>query len=1452
VETLERRELLAGDVLYVSDPGTDSVQRFDANSGAYLGTLVAGESGGFHGPNGLVIDQGQLLLVNQNRDLPKAGEVLRFDPQTGNGLGKLVSYAQPGAPFSPAGIVVRDSVAYVADVGEGSPSGRVAKFDATTGEFLGDLVPQGFTGEFRPRGLVFGPDGGLYVTVSSIAASASSDPPGHVLAFDVSTSDYRVFAWNDGDGIPEAEQGEAVDLHNPVGIVFAPDGRPYVISNRNDQNVAGADENTRIVILDPITGNELSYLELDPHTHPAKNPTRLFAAAMLFGPEGKLYIPVLVESLADNSSLGAIVTYDPTTQQTSAFYANALIDQSIIHPGFLTFGQTDPATLTYLSTEPPVLYNLETSPLLLDGPLTVGHLYGGSTSGLGGRVSDVIQVSDADDIVTGATVRITTNYHSDQDQLRFSDQGAITGHWDQVTGTLTLSGRDRADAYRSALQSIFYFNSELSPNLERRTVSFTVHDSLSTSNTVTRDLLLIQEDLNALFYTVGGTPFLRYEDALLRRSLSTGVEQVVFSVPGIQEGGFVVADGSHILSVGRNSDFVCEGFCYFVSHDRGLLLQFPDADGGFRGGTTLVRDDVNEAPVDPEGVVLNGKTLYVADTRSGEAAGGAVPPGRIRRYDATTGAFLNDITTSGYGGLFHPRGLVFGPDGALYVSLFDPRVDEGGKPLNPGYGAILRIDSGSPVPVVVAFNNGDEVRDVGETPDLHNPASLVFDPDGKLYVATTSTASDGLDQIIVLDPTADTPFTEVDHIEITRASDAPLHTRSMLFGPEGKLYVSVNEPRVNDSKLGQGFLRVYDVATKNFDVFIPPNGATSAPIGYFSFGYTNPKTLAFEPPIGATPVVSSLETNLLEAPTNTTVQVSNTLEISDSDSGMLSGALVRVTTGYDDNQDVLTFTDTANINGFWNQSAGTLRLVGAATVAQYQAALRSIRFQNNSPQFVIPTLGTRTIELEVSDGNHTSSAVTREVRVSLQRGDYLFVGDQGNLGDPTDDTIKQFSIQTNNGYLGNFVTPGQVNDPGSIVFSGGHLIVANQGIDQAIDDIISRFNGKTGASLQALVSVDHPHVPFALRGIVVKNNVMYVADAGRRRILEFDATTGDFLDSFAPDGFTPEFRPRGLVFGPDGKLYVSVSSDANLAAADAPGYILRFDVGSRAYEVVAANDGDGNPTASEVPTLHNPEGIVFGPDGLLYVTSLLVDSSENGISVIDPTKKQQPRFIPLGNSVAHSLLFGPHDLLYLPINSGQDTGSIRLYDTQGNLAGNIPSSGNLIKPTYLTFAQTDPATLQYKPWHNFVNPLDVDGDGNVVPLDTLLIINELKHPTVTDSLGQSFRYRPSGGFYYDVNADGYVTPLDVLQIINYVNSQPRREAEGVDWKLSTTPMSQLQSTRSTSSPNSNAANADRFFATINVPSSNKKSTSLQRATPGCIESVLTASQPSPIRPSSSS
>ena len=311
--------------------------------------------------------------------------------------------------------------------------------------------------------------------------------------------------------------------------------------------------------------------------------------------------------------------------------------------------------------------------------------------------------------------------------------------------------------------------------------------------------------------------------------------------------------------------------------------------------------------------------------------------------------------------------------------------------------------------------------------------------------------------------------------------------------------------------------------------------------------------------------------------------------------------------------------------------------------------------------------------------------------------DVLYVSDGG------DNSVKAFDAQTG-AFLGDEVAPGAggLDGPTGILFRNpGQLVVVGQNPGLPINGNVLRYNANTGKFLDALVSSSDPNGTFAPRGIVIRDNVLYVADqqgavSPDGRIEEYNVNNGKFLGALtAPVGFSGNFNPRGgLVFGPNGDLYAALFDIDNTLT----GYVIRFDLASGTSAIIASN--------ATVPDLHRPEGLVFGPNGDLYVTGFRADANDTDkILELNPTtgglvsetnldQVGQPR------AFAQAILFGPGGQLFVPITgSGPDTGAVRSYNVATwaytNLVPPNASGGALESGFYLTFGQTNPATLAY-------------------------------------------------------------------------------------------------------------------------------------------------------------
>src|SRR5262249_6975471 len=139
---------------------------------------------------------------------------------------------------------------------------------------------------------------------------------------------------------------------------------------------------------------------------------------------------------------------------------------------------------------------------------------------------------------------------------------------------------------------------------------------------------------------------------------------------------------------------------------------------------------------------------------------------------------------------------------------------------------------------------------------------------------------------------------------------------------------------------------------------------------------------------------------------------------------------------------------------------------------------------------------------------------------------------------------------------------------------------------------ILRYDGATGAFLGAFAddkSLTNPRtILFGPDGNLYIDNKF-----GAGAVLRFDGTTGALLDTFVLTGTAGLDDPTTMVFGPDGKndgkldLYVGQGTDNS--------NILRFDGTTGAFKGVFVPSFAGG--------LHHVGGMVFGPDGNLYVVS---------------------------------------------------------------------------------------------------------------------------------------------------------------------------------------------------------------------------------------------------------
>lgn len=309
------------------------------------------------------------------------------------------------------------------------------------------------------------------------------------------------------------------------------------------------------------------------------------------------------------------------------------------------------------------------------------------------------------------------------------------------------------------------------------------------------------------------------------------------------------------------------------------------------------------------------------------------------------------------------------------------------------------------------------------------------------------------------------------------------------------------------------------------------------------------------------------------------------------------------------------------------------------------------------------------------------------------------------IGDASDNTIKRFDATTANTFQGIF-SKGGIKGPMGLIFDlAGNLIVSNQNVDTSTRGELLLLDGGTGALLKRIVANSDRNAPAVPRGIVLSGGLIYVAEFTQQnsgsqnkpllpgRLLMYRENNGQLLAAITPPAALipqDQFHPRGVVFGSDGLLYISNVPNPLTGLG---GQVLSYNPNSGAFDIFIDDvGGEGQ--------LNRPEGLVFGPDGRLYITSFRANTGDtDSIRIYDATGAFVDNIVLEVDSTrtfAQALLFGPGDMLFVPITN---TGEVRRYDistkSYTSFVPSVQAGGHLGSGWYLTFGGTNPATLEY-------------------------------------------------------------------------------------------------------------------------------------------------------------
>ncbi|ROZ72491.1 hypothetical protein EEB15_19870, partial [Ramlibacter sp. WS9] len=304
------------------------------------------------------------------------------------------------------------------------------------------------------------------------------------------------------------------------------------------------------------------------------------------------------------------------------------------------------------------------------------------------------------------------------------------------------------------------------------------------------------------------------------------------------------------------------------------------------------------------------------------------------------------------------------------------------------------------------------------------------------------------------------------------------------------------------------------------------------------------------------------------------------------DNPSLYGAKVTISGGFQAGQDVLSFTSQFGITGSFNAGTGVLTLSGTATLAQYQTALRSVKYSNSSDA---PVTGSRTVRFEVDDGTFANPLnflfSSASVNVTASNDKPVIAGLDTMLYTGAAQGLKQVIDADLT-----VADPDSASMAGASVRITGHYVLGQDVLSLvAQNGITGSFNAATGTlTLTGTASVSAYQA--ALRSVTYSNTNPTSTDVADRTVSfsvrDFSgawstAVTGTIMFAVAPviktTAGTAAYTEGGATAVVDGALTVTDLDTPTLAGATIS-ISVGFQVGDLLAFVDTANiTGSYNP-----------------------------------------------------------------------------------------------------------------------------------------------------------------------------------------------------------------------------------------------------------------------------------
>jgi sugar lactone lactonase YvrE len=660
----------------------------------------------------------------------------------------------------------------------------------------------------------------------------------------------------------------------------------------------------------------------------------------------------------------------------------------------------------------------------------------------------------------------------------------------------------------------------------------------------------------------------------------------------------LVAPGSGGLSAPHDLVLGPDGNIYVASRGTPTVVRYNGSTGKLIG--TFV-------PTGSGGVSVSHGLAFGPDGNLYVGSGGDGTNSSVLRFNGTTGAFIDTFVSAGSGGLNRTFGFVFGADGNLYVasgqtnSVMRYRGPLGASPGSPlpstgqiganfvppnsggltaptdlvfGPDGALYVTSTAANEAVLKFDGNDgafisTLVSPGEG-GLVDPRGLAFDQDGRLYVADIN--SNAVHRYDNTGQYLDDP--------VAPAASPALRPVGLAFDPQGRLLIAgrdTNSVLRYDRGVSATLSRAS--ATSISVSYATTDGTAMAGADYT--GQTG--TITFAP--GQTSRLILLATHddtLVESNETFSVQLSNPTGGTTIGTGNAT-----VTIMDDDAARQLTITDATGIEG-----DDTDHSRGALVADNPGGQFCPLTFGPDGNLYVGVTAGVGPNTIRRYDGT-TGAFMDTFVPAGLINGprDIVFRDGYLYIGNEYTDEVLRFSATTG-AFDEAFVTAGSggIDAPHGLTFGPD---ANNDGIPELYvtgrnSNTVTRYDGVTGLPVGTFVTAGSGGLTTP-EGLTFdpSQTYLYVASSSTNQVLKYNAHTGAYVGVAASAGLA---TPKDVKFGADGLLCVISASNNR---------IMRFNAsGVYVDDLVPAGSGG----------MINPYRMAFGPDGDLYVTTLGNDS----------------------------------------------------------------------------------------------------------------------------------------------------------------------------------------------------------------------------------------------------